>query len=58
MLEEKEDLNILFRNVTKWWREEWYDLPSTFSIHDYVKSTNMVEETIQRNLLLAKKSRK
>jgi len=42
------------RNMTKWWREEWSDLTSTFSIHDYVKSTNMVEQTIQRNLLLAR----
>ena len=54
----KKILSSVFRNVTKWWREEWYDLPSTFSIHDYVKSTNMVEETIQRSLLLATNSRK
>ena len=35
--------------MTKWWREEWSDLTATYSIHDFVKSTNMLEETIKRN---------
>ena len=47
---------LFFRNMTKWWREEWSDLPATFSIHDFVKSTNMVEETIQRNIRKGKSS--
>lgn len=45
---------IFIRNMTKWWREEWSDLTATFSIHDFVKSTNMVEETIKRNLAMNK----
>ena len=36
--------------MTKWWRDEWSDLTATFSIHDFVKSTNMIEETIKRNI--------
>ena len=32
-----------YRNVTGWWREDWPDLPATFPISDYVKSTNMVQ---------------
>ena len=36
--------------MTGWWREEWSDLKYTFSIHDYVKSTNMIELSIQRNV--------
>ena len=47
---------LSFRNMTRWWREEWSDLPATFSIHDFVKSTNMVEETIQRNIRKGKSS--
>ena len=47
---------LYFRNMTRWWREEWSDLPATFSIHDFVKSTNMVEETIQRNIRKGKSS--
>jgi len=31
------------RNVTAWWRDDWSDLPSTFPIHDFVRSTNMVQ---------------
>ena len=47
---------LYFRNMTRWWGEEWSDLPATFSIHDFVKSTNMVEETIQRNIRKGKSS--
>ena len=43
----------LNRNMTSWWREEWADLPATFSIHDFVLSTNMIQETIKRTLQLA-----
>jgi len=45
------------RNVTAWWRDDWPELPSTFSIHDFVRSTNMVQESIERNLRLAKMKR-
>ena len=60
LIHEDEDVTIYiiymikFRNMTKWWREEWSDLTATFSIHDFVKSTNMVEETIKRNLAMKK----
>jgi len=45
------------RNVTAWWRDDWPDLPSTFPIHDFVRSTNMVQESIERNLRLAQMKR-
>merc|ERR1711879_1060472 len=45
----REFADAVNRNMTKWWREEWSDLTATYSIHDFVKSTNMVEETIKRN---------
>jgi len=45
------------RNVTAWWRDDWPELPSTFPIHDFVRSTNMVQESIERNLRLAKMKR-
>jgi len=45
------------RNVTAWWRDDWSDLPATFPIHDFIKSTNMVQEGIKRNLRMAKKLR-
>ena len=45
------------RNMTRWWREQWSDLPSTFSIHDFVKSSNMIEESIKRSLQLSSPSR-
>jgi len=45
------------RNVTAWWRDDWSDLPSTFPIHDFVRSTNMVQESIERNLRLARMKR-
>ena len=41
------------RNMTRWWREQWSDLPATFSIHDFIKSSNMIEESIKRSLALA-----
>jgi len=50
----REFADAVNRNMTKWWREEWSDLTATFSIHDFVKSTNMVEETIKRNLAVIK----
>ena len=34
---------LTIRNVTAWWRDDWSDLPSTFPIHDFVRSTNMVQ---------------
>ena len=34
---------LIIRNVTAWWRDDWPDLPSTFPIHDFVRSTNMVQ---------------
>jgi len=43
------------RNVTMWWRDDWPDLPASFPIHDFVKSTNMVQESIERNLRMASK---
>ena len=46
-------ISVMSRNMTSWWREEWSDLPATFSIHDFVLSTNMVQETIKRTLELA-----
>merc|ERR1719150_2684547 len=41
------------RNMTVWWREQWADLPATFSIHDFVLSSNMIQETIKRTLQLS-----
>jgi len=45
------------RNVTSWWRDDWPSLPSTFPIHDFVKSTNMIQESIERNLRIAENKR-
>ena len=36
-----------FRNVTEWWRDEWKDLPSTFPLHDFILSTDMIGESIR-----------
>ena len=46
-------LSVMSRNMTVWWREEWADLPATFSIHDFVLSSNMIRETIKRTLQLS-----
>merc|ERR1719153_1951739 len=54
----REMANAVNRNVTAWWRDDWPDLPSTFPIHDFVRSTNMVQESIERNLRLAESLKK
>jgi len=53
----REMADAVNRNVTSWWRDDWQDLPSTFPIHDFVRSTNMVQESIERNLRMARMKR-
>jgi len=49
----REMADAVNRNATKWWREQWRNLPATFPIHDFVLSTGMIHEAIRRNLDLA-----
>jgi len=49
----REMADAVNRNVTSWWRDEWTELTSTFSIHDYVLSTDMIKESIRRCLRIA-----
>ncbi|XP_023336277.1 uncharacterized protein LOC111707405 [Eurytemora carolleeae] len=53
----REMADAVNRNVTGWWRDEWYNLPSTYPIHDFVLSTDMIGESIRRNLRQAKRLR-
>jgi len=49
----REMADAVNRNVSGWWREEWTELGSTFSIHDFILSTDMVRESIRRSVRLA-----
>jgi len=53
----REMADAVNRNVTRWWRADWPDLPATFPISDFVVSTGMVRESIERNLRLAARTR-
>jgi len=33
--------------VSEWWRDEWKDLPSTFPLHDFILSTDIIGESIR-----------
>jgi len=51
----REMADAVNRDVTRWWREQWTEIPATFPVHDFVLSTGMVHESIRRNIELANK---
>ena len=53
----REMADLVNRNVTKWWRDEYADLASVHTLHDYFLGTDMVQVAIERNQRLGQQQK-
>ena len=49
--------DVVNRNMSIWWRTDYYDLANVYTLQDYVVSSDLVQVGIERNLALAKRKR-
>ena len=54
----REMADAVNRNMSVWWRTDYREVKSVFTLHDFVLSSDMVQVAIERNLRTAQEMRR